>query len=88
MSEALVLAPGRWEIGSGSSKGGKKATPTETVFWKELLFFFLCFRFCNSVFTWAPLTIIKGSKEACCNNSQDNKMQTSERKIQDRDQEI
>lgn len=43
---------------------------------------FLCFAFVfNSVFTWAPLCVIKAFKETCYKNSRDKKMQTNERKI-------
>ena len=50
--------------------------------------FFLCFCICNSVFMWAPLSVIKGSRETCRKNSKDDKMGSCERKTQDRTQEI
>ena len=51
------------------------------------LLFVLAFVF-NSVFTLAPLSVIKAFKETCYKNSRDNKMQTNEQKIQDKNQEI
>lgn len=72
-----LLAWGWGEISRGSGRDGKRATWQAPLSGLSCWFiFFLWFCFCNSVFTWAPLSVIKGSKETCCNNSKDNQMES------------